>query len=111
MTIDSVPPTKNNTMALLGMIGGIIADVALLASCCILPVVGHIFAIIFGIAALIFGFIGRKQIKESDGEEGGDGMALAALITGGIGVGLGLVGLVFYLIVGIASFVPFFSDL
>jgi len=101
MAIDSVPPTQNNTMALLGMIAGIIADVALLFSACTLGVT-LVFAIIFGIAALIFGFIGRKQIKESGGKEGGDGMALAALITGGIGVGLGLIGLI--LALGILGF-------
>lgn len=83
MTIESVPPVKNNTLGLIGMISGIVAVVSLLAGCCVLPIVGQIFGIIFGLAALIMGFIARKQVKESDGEQGGSGMALAALIMGG----------------------------
>jgi Domain of unknown function (DUF4190) len=38
------------------------------------------------ILAVIFGFIGRKQIKESGGRQAGGGMALAGIILGFIGV-------------------------
>jgi hypothetical protein len=37
-----------------------------------------------GIAALITGFIARKQIKEDAGGSVGNGMSLAGMITGGI---------------------------
>ena len=38
------------------------------------------------ILALIFGYMARKQIKESGGTQQGDGMALAGIILGWIGV-------------------------
>jgi hypothetical protein len=42
------------------------------------------------ILALIFGYVARKQIRERG--EGGDGMALAGIVLGWVGVGiLGLV--------------------
>jgi len=44
---------------------------------------------VFGIGsilAVIFGFIGRKQIKESGGRQSGSGMALAGIILGFVGV-------------------------
>ncbi|MCJ7696430.1 MAG: DUF4190 domain-containing protein [Anaerolineaceae bacterium] len=111
MTIESVPPVKNNTLGLIGMIAGIVAVVSLLAGCCVLPVVGQVFAIIFGLAALIMGFIARKQIKESDGEQGGSGMALAALIMGGaalvIGVLLAILAIVGVSIAGLSGLIDY----
>ena len=48
--------------------------------------------ILFGIAALITGWIARRQIKNSNGTQGGGGIALAGMIAGGaIGVLFGLV--------------------
>ena len=45
---------------------------------------------IFGIAGVVTGVIGRKQIKESQGQLKGSGLALAGIIVGGIGLVLGL---------------------
>lgn len=45
--------------------------------------------IFFGIgsvAALIFGYVGRGQIKRSQGQESGNGMAIAGIVMGWIGV-------------------------
>jgi hypothetical protein len=39
----------------------------------------------FGIAAVITGLISRNQIKASNGMQSGEGMALAGIITGGVG--------------------------
>ena len=104
MTIESVPPVKNNTLGLIGMIAGIVAVVSLLAGCCVLPIVGQVFAIIFGLAALIMGFIARKQIKESDGEQGGSGMALAALIMGIAALAIGGILLIITLLTTLSMF-------
>ncbi|WP_162250918.1 DUF4190 domain-containing protein [Nocardioides sp. Root140] len=40
------------------------------------------------VLALIFGYIARSQIKESGGRQDGEGMALAGIILGWIGVGI-----------------------
>jgi hypothetical protein len=56
---------------------------------------------VFGIGsilAVIFGFIGRKQIKESAGRQSGDGMALAGIILGFVGVA----GLILWIVLVVA---------
>ncbi|WP_200959074.1 DUF4190 domain-containing protein [Nocardioides sp. Soil796] len=40
------------------------------------------------VLALVFGYIARSQIKESGGRQDGEGMALAGIILGWIGVGV-----------------------
>ncbi|MEO5678317.1 MAG: DUF4190 domain-containing protein, partial [Acidimicrobiales bacterium] len=45
---------------------------------------------VVAIGAIVTGILGRNQIKASNGLEQGDGMALAGLITGAIGLVLGL---------------------
>jgi hypothetical protein len=40
--------------------------------------------VLFGIAALITGFMARQKIKASGGAQTGDGLALAGIIMGGI---------------------------
>lgn len=39
------------------------------------------------ILALVFGYSAKKQIRESGGRQGGDGMATAGIVLGWIGVG------------------------
>lgn len=70
---------STNTMALVSLIAGIVGLT-------ILPFVGSI-------VAVITGNIGRKEIAASAGAQTGDGMALAGLIMGWIGVGLGVIGI------------------
>jgi hypothetical protein len=43
-------------------------------------------AVPFGIAAFITGLIGRRQAQESAGVRGGEGLALAGMILGVLGV-------------------------
>jgi hypothetical protein len=39
------------------------------------------------VLALVFGYIAQRQIKESNGAEGGEGLARAGMILGWIGIG------------------------
>jgi hypothetical protein len=39
------------------------------------------------ILALVFGYMAKKQIEQSNGREGGGGMATAGIVLGWIGVG------------------------
>lgn len=50
------------------------------------------------ILAVIFGFVGRKQIRQSGGRQGGGGMAIAGIVLGFVGV----VGLILWIVVAIA---------
>jgi Domain of unknown function (DUF4190) len=50
------------------------------------------------ILAVIFGFVGRKQIRQSGGRQSGGGMAIAGIILGFVGV----VGLIFWIVAAIA---------
>ena len=59
--------------------------------------------IIGGILALVFGYIARRQIDESGGTQGGRGMAIAGIILGWIGIGLGIAYIVVIIIAAIAS--------
>ncbi|HMK08194.1 MAG TPA: DUF4190 domain-containing protein, partial [Anaerolineales bacterium] len=78
----STPPavsgTKTNTMALVSLIAGILGLT--------------LFPFLGSIAAVITGNIGRKEIATSAGAQTGDGMALAGVVMGWIGIGLGVVG-------------------
>ena len=78
---------KNNGMAITALILGIVG----------------LFCWIGSIPAVIFGYLGRRQIKESGGTQTGDGMAMAGIVMGWIGVAI----LILYLIllaVGAATF-------
>jgi hypothetical protein len=72
----SVP---NSTMAIVSLIAGVLGLT-------FLPTIGSIVAVITGTMA-------RKEIRESAGAIGGDGMAVAGLVLGWIGVGLLVIGL------------------
>jgi hypothetical protein len=54
------------------------------------------------ILALIFGYIARRQIRERG--EGGDGMAVAGIVLGWIGIGI--LALVALLAIGVLSGSP-----
>ena len=71
-----------------------------------LAIVSIVFGIlglfIFGsLIAIICGHIARSQIRDSNGELGGDGLALAGLITGYLGIALTVLFVVVFLIIGV----------
>lgn len=74
---DSPQPTKTNGLAITSLVLGIVA-----IPCTCFYGTG----ILFGIAALITGLIARRQIKESDGTQSGDGLAIAGMILGVLAV-------------------------
>lgn len=79
---------QTSVMAILGLVFGI---VGLVTSC---------FCYGFlGIPGIVLGFLGMKEVKESNGAKTGHGMALAGLITGiaAVAIGILLVVLVFAL--------------
>ena len=53
----------------------------------------------FFFLAIPFGFVGRKQIRQSNGTQTGDGMALAGIILGFVSLGFVLLYVVFIIIV------------
>ena len=93
------PEKKANTLALISMIAGILSVVALLINFCV-PCVG-VPGVLFGIAGAIMGFIARKQIDESDGEQTGRQMAVIGLITGIVGAGVSLLWSLLRFILGL----------
>ena len=62
----------------------------------ILPLIGSILGVIFGHMAL-------GEIKRSNGAVGGQGLAMAGLVIGYIGIGLALLGCAFFIIVILIS--------
>jgi hypothetical protein len=54
----------------------------------VLGVAGWVVCGIGSILAIIFGFIAQGQIRQSQGRQGGEGMAKAGIILGFVGVAL-----------------------
>jgi hypothetical protein len=73
----AAPPTSNT--ALISLIAGILGLT-------LLPLIGSIVAVITGGMA-------RREIRDSAGAYGGEGMATAGLVLGWIGIALSAVGL------------------
>ncbi len=61
-----------------------------------------IFPVVAAIAAVITGHLAKKEIRESGGTMGGDGMALAGLLMGYIQLGLFVLGIIVVLVVLLA---------
>lgn len=70
------PGGKTNVLAIVSLVCGILSVIGM---CCYV-------GIAMGPAALVTGFLARKQIAESNGAESGDGMALAGMICGAVGL-------------------------
>lgn len=79
-------PVKTNGMAIAAMVLGILW----------LYWIGSILA-------LVFGYISRRQIDESNGTQGGRGMAIAGIVLGWVGVGIFCVFFVFGLLAALGS--------
>lgn len=60
---------KTSVMAIISLVTGILA----------IPCCG---CVVFSVAAIVLGFLGRKEIAESGGTKKGDGLAKAGLILG-----------------------------
>ena len=73
-------PQRRSPLAIVAMVTGIIA---VLPCCWSLPV--------FGIAAVVTGFIGKKQIDQSQGQIPGRGMALSGIVLGVIAIVIAVV--------------------
>lgn len=82
----------NSTLALVSLITGILGLT-------FIPLLGSIVAVITGPMA-------QKEIQESQGSLGGEGLAKAGIILGWIGIGLGILGLC---IAGFALAMAFFA--
>ena len=77
-TGSSYQSAPNSTMAIIALIMGILGLT-------LLPIIGSI-------AALVTGYIARKEIRESNAALGGGGMVTVGLVLGWIGVGLTVIG-------------------
>jgi hypothetical protein len=71
-------PQSTSVMAIISLVTGIIG----IFPCCTIG--------IFSIAAIILGYLGKKEINESNGAKKGGGLATAGLITGIVGLVLGI---------------------
>jgi hypothetical protein len=80
----------NSSMAIVSLVCGILGLT-------ILPFIGSV-------VALITGYMAKKEIQQSGGALGGDGMVTAGLVMGWIGVALGVIGMC---VAGVAIAIPF----
>ena len=75
---NTTPPPPTSSLSLTSMIMGIVGWV-------LLPIVG-------GLIAVITGHMAKKEIRQSNGLLGGDGMATAGLVLGYSNLALGVCG-------------------
>ncbi len=84
-----MPRPHTNRKAIISFILGILGILS-----AVLPFLSGIFylfvSLLFGIAAIILGQIAQKQIKKSDSIQGGNELALAGFIMGGLVVVFGV---------------------
>jgi hypothetical protein len=95
LTTPQVPPTTSG-LAAGGLASGIGACVLGLLGCCWWPTA--VLPGLMGAAAVVLGYRGVKQVAASGGEMTGRGVAIAAMITGGVGMLVTLVALVIGLV-------------
>jgi hypothetical protein len=76
-------PRQTSPLAIVSLVLGILG-----LPCCMF--------FVLGIAAVVTGLIGRKQIRESQGRLKGDGMALAGIVLGVVAV---MFALVYYILI------------
>jgi hypothetical protein len=88
-------PAPTSTLSLTSLMMGIIGWI-------FLPVVG-------GIIAIITGHLAKKEIRQSEGLLGGNGLATAGLVLGYANLILGLCGCLF-LFTGLGAIVKLISD-
>lgn len=101
----SMPPT--NRMAVISFVLGILAILSAVLP--FLTALGYLFvSLLFAIPAIILGQIARKQIKKSDSIQGGNELALAGFIMGGLVV---VFGVCLFLLVLLANIIyaPYFD--
>jgi len=72
-------PQKNSGMAIAGLVLGIVGVIPCFWGC-----------LIFSILGIVFGQLGKKDIRDSNGAKKGDGLAQWGFILGVIGVALGV---------------------
>ena len=82
------PPTSGKAIASL-----VLGIVGLFALC------AYGLGLVAAILAVVFGFLARADIRRAQGALGGDGLAKAGLVTGFVGIGLAVLGLL--LVIGL----------
>lgn len=92
---------KTNTLALTGMITGIVGMMGIALCCCspiITPLVGIGWFGLFGLSAAVMGYMAKQQLTVQGGEERGQQMALAAMVLGGVEITIAVLGVGFFIL-------------
>lgn len=88
-TLQTPTPLQNSTYAILSLISGVMAWLGLFG--------------LGGIVAVIFGHVAKNEIKKSDGQVSGDGMATAGLILGYLNIALSVMGFCLFLLIMVGA--------
>ena len=89
-------PVQNSTMAMISLISGILGLTAVF--------------FLGSIVAVITGSMAKKEIAESNGTLGGEGLATAGQVMGSIGIGLGVCAGCFFLVSFLIPFLAVFAS-
>jgi Domain of unknown function (DUF4190) len=86
----AAPAPETNTLAIISLVASILSWV-------LVPIVG-------GIVGVVTGFMARNQIRESNGQQTGDGLALTGIIVGAINLVVGCIGVLCFTVIIIGGF-------
>ena len=93
--LPSTSPMKNSSLAIWSLVLGILGVMLVMA--CVGP--------LFAIPAVICGHIACNRIRRSGGALGGEGLAVAGLITGYVGIGIAVLTVPFMAAIAVPNFV------
>lgn len=79
-------PPKNSVMAIIGLVLSIIGVIPCFWGC-----------LIFSVGGAILGFLGKKEVRESNGMKKGENLGQWAFILGLVGIALGIL---YWILVG-----------
>ena len=89
-------PQPNSTMAIVSLVSGILGWT-------LIPLLGSL-------AAVITGHMAKKEIRESAGTLGGDGMATAGLVLGYASLGIGVCACLAFVVLFALVMIPAFIN-
>ncbi|CAA9363180.1 MAG: hypothetical protein AVDCRST_MAG72-2459 [uncultured Nocardioidaceae bacterium] len=97
-----LPAPATNTLALASLVSGVVALVLAGCTCG--------FGGLTGLVAFFLGATGRRRVRASEGREGGEGLALAGMITGVVAMVIGLLAVTFLVLAVFTGNADFTTD-
>lgn len=102
--LESLPQKQTNAMAIISLIAGIIGVISLLVALCPMTSCTIFVSLLTGPLGALLGFLGKKQIDESQDGQMGRGLAIGGIVTGLIsGIGAIIIIVLWLAVIGLSA--------